>query len=458
MWATPGRTCYAWHRSDHGRPSRSRNRLGSEARPLLEAALETRRKQFGSRSLEVAQTCYELAELAEADDNTDPKARERWSRESLDIRRERLGKDDLDLAASLRQAGVAIAVTTDDKDEQAERLLQESLAIRRRRLGNEHLLVADSLYGIGAAVSWAKNDVVRGEPFFREALAMRRRLLGNDHPDTLLSIQGLANHLNRKGDLASAEPLYREEIATSRKIYRSTHPELAYQLNDLQTLLWTRGEFDEADRVGREALALALPRFPDFAAIIMANLADSRQGVGDADGAQALLLRSLELPHLPGLPRYREVVLTDLVALLNARGRHQDALRRANEAITNLRKGGSRSSLARALYQRADALRASDAVEADRSYIEGLEVQRVVVTQIKTKLPGDSRIGGAEALLGAYLFALHRYEEAEPVLIRSYNYLKWYHGERHYITREVRNRIVNLYYALGKPDKAAQYR
>ena len=50
------------------------------------------------------------------------------------------------------------------------------------------------------------------EPLYREreALAVRRRTLGDEHPDTLVSINNLANLLSDQGKLGDAEPLSRE--------------------------------------------------------------------------------------------------------------------------------------------------------------------------------------------------------------------------------------------------------
>ena len=63
-----------------------------------------------------------------------------------------------------------------------------------------------------------------------------------------------------------------------------------------------------------------------------------------------------------------------------------------------------------------------------------------------------------ESLLGGCLTAARRYREAEPLLLKSYPILREAFGDSHNRTRVALGRIVDLYDAWGKPDKAAKYR
>ena len=49
---------------------------------------------------------------------------------------------------------------------------------------------------------------MEAEPLAREALAGRKRVLGAAHPDTLASLNNLANLLKQQGKLTEAESLY----------------------------------------------------------------------------------------------------------------------------------------------------------------------------------------------------------------------------------------------------------
>ncbi len=63
-----------------------------------------------------------------------------------------------------------------------------------------------------------------------------------------------------------------------------------------------------------------------------------------------------------------------------------------------------------------------------------------------------------ESIIGACLTAAGRYEEAEPLLVRSYSLLRAELGETHRFTLDALQRIIDLYEAWGRPEQAAEYR
>ena len=60
--------------------------------------------------------------------------------------------------------------------------------------------------------------------------------------------------------------------------------------------------------------------------------------------------------------------------------------------------------------------------------------------------------------LGACLFKLKRYREAEEQLLPAYAALKATRGAQHASTRHTVSRLRELYEAWGKPSQAAPYR
>ncbi len=64
----------------------------------------------------------------------------------------------------------------------------------------------------------------------------------------------------------------------------------------------------------------------------------------------------------------------------------------------------------------------------------------------------------AGSVYGTCLAGLGRHAEAEPLLLAAYPVLKQERGERADYTRDALARIVELYEAWGKPEKAAEYR
>ena len=71
---------------------------------------------------------------------------------------------------------------------------------------------------------------------------------------------------------------------------------------------------------------------------------------------------------------------------------------------------------------------------------------------------GDWEVVATQSVQGAYLAELGRYEEAESLLVESYPFIKRIKGEGSIYERDARRRIVELYEAWGKPEKAKAYR
>ena len=61
-------------------------------------------------------------------------------------------------------------------------------------------------------------------------------------------------------------------------------------------------------------------------------------------------------------------------------------------------------------------------------------------------------------MLGACLTAERRYPEAEALLLRAHAGLETSRGRDHERTVETRERLVALYEAWGRPDRAAPWR
>jgi tetratricopeptide (TPR) repeat protein len=66
-------------------------------------------------------------------------------------------------------------------------------------------------------------------------------------------------------------------------------------------------------------------------------------------------------------------------------------------------------------------------------------------------------IATIESLLGSCLTEERRFQDAEPLLLKSYPIIKANFGDSHNRTRVALRRIVDLYTAWGQPQKAAPY-
>jgi hypothetical protein len=91
-------------------------------------------------------------------------------------------------------------------------------------------------------------------------------------------------------------------------------------------------------------------------------------------------------------------------------------------------------------------------VEGEPYLREGLAIRKKILPQ------GDVSISSAVSALGECLTAQKRYDEAEPLLLKSYEELKAKSGDQDKRTAEARQRLATLYKDWSKPEQAAQFR
>ena len=91
--------------------------------------------------------------------------------------------------------------------------------------------------------------------FGRRILKERERSSGSDHPDTLGSVNKLANLLKMQGDYASAKPMYLRALAGREKALGPDHLDTMSSVHNLAILLWIQGDNAGAETLCRRALA-----------------------------------------------------------------------------------------------------------------------------------------------------------------------------------------------------------
>ena len=71
--------------------------------------------------------------------------------------------------------------------------------------------------------------------------------------------------------------------------------------------------------------------------------------------------------------------------------------------------------------------------------------------------PGHWMTSYFRGVYGGCLTELGRYDEAESLLLASYEDLEASLGDEHQLTRKTRRRVVGLFDAWGKPGKKAEF-
>jgi serine/threonine protein kinase len=335
------------------------------------------------------------------------------------------GETHLSVARTLDYLGGVLA----DKGDYAgaARRLEQALAMRRSLLGHEHGDVAVTLAELGR-VYQDEGTTGRAEPLHREALAIRLKVLGDEHRETAVSQSDLASVLRLNGDLASAEILLRQSLEINRKTRGPEHPNTLSALHDLALIAASRGNHAGAEAQFRHILELqraGLGERHPIVATTLNNLARVSMALGRPDAAAAAAQEALDIAR-PALGSHHQLV----------------AIFTLNAAAAQLRL--RQPAIAEALVR------------------EGLRVRalapNVVPTRRRTFLDDDWSLGAAKSLLGAVLTARRQYDEAEAVLLEARQDLHSLPRRRDAEINATVARLVDLYGAWGKPEKAAAYR
>jgi tetratricopeptide (TPR) repeat protein len=431
--------------------------LYDQATSLLSSALEKRRQRFGASHVEVARTLFRLGEVLTL--NAAYAEAEPVYREALDMRRALLGAEHADVAETLN----SLADLLGRKGEYgaAERLFREALDMRRKLFGERHPDVAESMEGLALNL-FDQGSYAEPGPLLREAVDMRRELQGDPHPDLADALNNLAYVLNDLGEYAEAENLFRESLAMKRRLLgdaHPAHPEIAMGLNNVAFILHAQGELDGAEAMYREALAMqrqVLGETHPEVANSLNNLAFLLHDKGERDAAIDMSRQSLAI--------YREVLgdehpsvaqlMNNVAMWLAEDGDYAAAepmLREALELRTQL-LGGEHTDVAGSLILLADLLVNTGRFEEGR---ELAERARIINTASLSEL--HWRTAGAASVEGAALAGLHRYAEAEALLLKSLEVLDSDPGAWPGFVRDTRRRLADLYRVLGRPDDAARY-
>jgi serine/threonine protein kinase len=387
--------------------------LYDQAQPLLAQALRLRQRLHGATHPDVAESQTRLAVLLR--DRGDLDAAEPLLGASLALLRGLHGNEHPHVAESLNE--FAILLRARGRYDEAEQQHLEALRILRNTAGDSSP-AAIAVLGDLVSTLDEKGDHEPAVRHARTALALSRSLYGDRHPRVAVALNDLALILQRLGKYAEAEALTRESLGIGELTLGSEHPRVADILNRLGSILYWQREYAAAESVHRRSLALKRKLYgPTHLQVTdaMYDLAQALREKGDLDAAEALNRESLAIvrramgDNHPVVAEY----LTNLAATLEAKGDCRQAVPLLRDAIAGMRQ----------------------TLSADRF-----------------------RIPLAQRRLGSCLGAFGRYGEAESLLLDSYGAFREAFGDDDGRTGDVVLRLITLYTAWGKPEKAAEYR
>lgn len=419
--------------------------LYDEAEPLLKRALKLRRKVFGPRSPEVADSLEHLAALAS--ERSEIERAVSLLRQALAIRRSRQGEEDVALARTLNQLGEALlAKGASPKDApEIEGLHREALAIAQRLEGPEGLSVAETLFSL-ARFEQERGNYDEAEGFFREGLFIERRALGDRDPRLYRDQTELGEILYYAGKLKEAEAVLRESLKAQRKILSRGHPDLETTLNDLAVVIDQQGRYTESEPLHRELVALTRAQYgPEHwrTATALVNLATNLEGQARGGEAilyyrEALAIRRRALGEED--PQVGQILL--LIAGMHRNGHEfEKSLRLAHQALSIFEKaeGPDHPHVAFALREIGrNYLLQERFAEAEPFLRRSLELRQ---KKLEARHPDVAK---AQSSLAKCLVGLGRSEEAAPLLAEARVTFAAVFGPSHELTRSTEDLLAEI--------------
>jgi len=422
----------------------------AQAQRLHEQSLGIYQSLKGSEHAYVAITLGNVAnELRAQGENAEA---ERLYERSIELLRRGDEADRRDLAKALQNYAAHLLMQY--RPAEAEPLLREAIAIQREVLSPDDPSVARTMHNLASMLE-DKGDFTKAESTYKDTLALRRRILGDDHPEVAETLNNLGHMYQVRGDYAAAEPLFLEALAIRRARLGPNHPDLALSLHNLAAVFVGQGRLDEAEPLCREALAIERTQPGTRAALgdMLSGLAALLYFRRDYASAEQFFREALQVrQRLLGDAAPTAETMNSLAGVLKIRGDlpGAEALFRQALAIQRRVLPEAHPSMAAGLTGLGAVLTQTDrAAEALPLLREAFDIRR------SRLVPGHWLTAVTASALGACLTALGQFDEGEQLLLDAYGNLQVERGQQDERTLAALDRLIALYQAWGKAEKAS---
>lgn len=379
--------------------------MHSRAEQVLQTALTLCRKGLAPAYPSEADTLTWLGDLRREENKLNEA--ENFLRQSIKIRQAHALADDPDLLFTLFDLGQVEEAQFRRKE--AEELYRKVLALRLRGPRPDRVAIAQSLNALGALLSSEHRDA-EAENVLRQSLAIREAAFGHDHPLIANTMENLGEALAFEKKTNEAETLYRSALLIYKKLFGPRNHRTITATTNLGSFLMVAGRPDEGVGYLREALKNAKeahhPLVIELEVLLARALALTAQfdeADKELDDAYAAAL------HTAGTPlMLRATVIRTQGQVALKRGDFATAETRLKTAATMFLESGNKAT--------------------------------------------DHVVVATRSELGEALVKRGRFSEAEPLLLA---FLKVASPSE--MTKAL-ERVIELYHASGKTEKAATYR
>jgi serine/threonine protein kinase/Flp pilus assembly protein TadD len=256
------------------------------------------------------------------------------------------------------------------------------------------------------------------ERHLKRAVQIRRDQLGEEHPQTIYATFRLCGALWEAGRAAEVQPLCLKTVERSKRIHGKEHRTTLRSMNILALVHDSLADYSEAEQLFREILETSHKAFAQtdmITLLAVGNLANVLKRTGRYEEAEPLCLKALELRRqvLGEDHPYAIDSLKGLGLLRAHQGRYEEAEKLLTESLERRRR------------------------------VQGPEHKRAIRNMVH---------------LGWVYTEQQRYSEAETLLLDAFELSYRVLGPLDKVTIESIGKIVELYEAWGKPEKAEEWR
>ncbi|NLU69425.1 tetratricopeptide repeat protein [Streptomyces sp. HNM0574] len=221
----------------------------NEARPLIQDALDRRRRVLGDNHRDTLQSANDLGVIVSL--LGEQERGYRMHEDTLNRRRATLGDDHPDTLHSAH--GVASTLHTLGEYEQSRLLDEDTLNRRRRILGDNHPETLRSAHSAAVSLQ-ALGEQEMAHRMHEDTLNRRRATLGDNHPDTLRSAHSAANALSLLGKYEPARRMDEDTLDRRRATLGDNHPDTLHSAHSVAIVLQNLGEYEQSHRMHEDTL------------------------------------------------------------------------------------------------------------------------------------------------------------------------------------------------------------
>jgi serine/threonine protein kinase len=353
--------------------------------------------------------------------SADPMKAKRWEitlSEVLDVASENLKtkfSNEPLVEASIRHT-LGSTYLSIGKYPEAEPHIETAYRIRLSELGQEHSDTIASTLSLGS-LRLRQGNYKEAEQLSTTSYEGRRRLLGQEHPETLASMRQLAAVYLYQQKKVEAETLFDKAFKLGSRTLGENHHDTLAALNGLAWVYMSQARYVEAERLFGQVYKTYLDTLGEehnSTQATMNGLVSVYIELNRYEEAESISHRCLEL---------RRRLLGD---------EHPETLEAMGLLAQVYTKEG-RYEEAKPLYK------------------------AVQETQRRLGMKDGRVLAHVQGLALLYINQA-RYGEAEPLLLQEYQRREKQFGPEHSSTINMLNKLVSLYEAWNKPEKANQWR